>query len=153
MRVLHVIRSIDPLVGGPTQAVESMARALIARGIAVDVAATTPLGDEKADPRGCIRPSVNGARFFYFPRQLGTVWCLSVPLWRWIRARITDYDAVHIHGVFTFPVLMAARAARRSGVPYVVRPAGTLDIYPMTQKAWRKKLYYRFFLKSILARA
>ncbi len=153
MRVLHVIRSTDPLIGGPTQAVENMARALIARGISVDVAATVPLKDEKANPTGRSSLLKNGARFFYFPRQLGTVWCLSVPLWRWIRARITDYDAVHIHGVFTFPVLMAARAARRSGVPYVIRPAGTLDIYPMTQKAWRKKLYYRFFLKSTLARA
>ena len=33
MRVLHVIRSIDPLIGGPTQAVENMARVLKPGGL------------------------------------------------------------------------------------------------------------------------
>jgi glycosyltransferase involved in cell wall biosynthesis len=59
---------------------------------------------------------------------------------------IRDYDVVHIHALFSFTSVMAAWAARRAGVPYVVRPLGTLNRYGVTQ---RRPLLKRLSLKLI----
>ena len=121
--------------------------------VRVDIT-TTHAVDEGADKYSS-RVPVDGRalRLFSFSRALEGKWCFSVGLWRWLRANISDYDLVHITGVFTFPVIIAAILARRAGTPYIVRPAGTLDSYPLTKKAWRKKFFYRLVLKRLLENA
>jgi glycosyltransferase involved in cell wall biosynthesis len=47
--------------------------------------------------------------------------------------------------LFSFTSIAAARAARRAGVPYVVRPLGTLNDYGMRRRRpWLKALSLRF---------
>ena len=153
IKVLHVIRSIDPDTGGPAFAVMQMSSSIAGDRVHVDIA-TTHAVDEGADKYSSRVPVVGSAlRLFSFSRALGGNWCFSVELWRWLKANIRDYDLVHITGVFTFPVIIAAILARRAGIPYIVRPAGTLDAYPLTKKAWRKKIFYRLLLKRLLEHA
>ena len=49
--------------------------------------------------------------------------------YRWLRHRLANPDSrpdiVHIHGVFSHLTTFAPRLARRFGVPYIMRPAGT----------------------------
>ena len=40
---------------------------------------------------------------------------------------IGTYDLVHIHWLYNFSCIAAARAALASGVPYVIQPHGSLD--------------------------
>jgi glycosyltransferase involved in cell wall biosynthesis len=45
---------------------------------------------------------------------------------RALRAKISDFDIVHLHSVFLWPTLAAAQAARKAGVPYLLSPRGML---------------------------
>jgi glycosyltransferase involved in cell wall biosynthesis len=40
--------------------------------------------------------------------------------------QVAGFDLVHLHSVFLWPTLVAARAAARAGVPYVLSPRGML---------------------------
>lgn len=150
IKVLHVIRSLDPSTGGPVFALAQMVKVSSERGFSVDVATTVSTDDGKAEPPLTSQIIQNGARCFSFPRQIGKKWSLSLQLWSWLKKNISNYDLIHITGVFTFPALIAAYEAQKAGIPYIIRPAGTLDAYPLKQKARRKKFYYRVFVTKIL---
>lgn len=73
--------------------------------------------------------------------------CIFGP-WQWspalgdaIRKEVRWADIVNIHTLWTYPVAVAARACWASGVPYVLRPAGMLDRWSMSQKQLKKKIY------------
>ena len=153
MKVLHVIRSIDSTTGGPAIAALQMASVLCARGVSVDIATTGPVRTDVLG--GSAEPGVDliGVRQFTF-RSRGTgTWSFSRELWIWLNKNIRRYDLLHITGVFTFPPLIAARVAYRLGIPYIIRPAGTLDAYSLNQKMLKKRLYYKLLLSKIMDRA
>jgi glycosyltransferase involved in cell wall biosynthesis len=43
-----------------------------------------------------------------------------------LAARIREFDVVHLHSVFLWPTLVAARAAAKAGVPFILSPRGML---------------------------
>ncbi|OAM87877.1 hypothetical protein AW736_20280 [Termitidicoccus mucosus] len=62
-----------------------------------------------------------------------------------------SYDLVHVHALFSHTSLAAARAARRAGVPYVIRPLGVLNHYGMTRRRARlKRLSFRWLESPLL---
>lgn len=50
-------------------------------------------------------------------------------------------DIVNIHTLWTYPVAVAARACSSAGVPYILRPAGMLDQWSLSQKRFKKRIY------------
>jgi len=52
----------------------------------------------------------------------------------WLWANVRSFDVVHIHALFSFTSTCAALVARLRGVPYVVRPLGTLNKFGVTQR-------------------
>lgn len=145
MKVLHVIPSVSPLHGGPSFAVRRMAEAVASLDVEVDVATTTANGKEELRvPLG--RAVIEqGVRYFYFPRQHPTSWTFSWPLTRWLAQHAGAYDVVHAHALFSYPPLAACWAARRKGVPYVLRPLGTLDPWALRFRRWKKTPYLWLF--------
>lgn len=148
MRVLHVIPSLSERSGGPAAAIVPMCRALQAEGIDV-LLATTSHGLTQSSTEDLREYKGVPARFF--PVQLGASFKYSRPLTNWLRSSVKDFDVVHIHAVFNHSSLAAARACRKAGVPYVVRPLGTLDPWSMKQKSLRKHLFWFLFAKRLLA--
>ena len=72
----------------------------------------------------------------------------------WVLRHVRDYDVVHIHALFSFTSVVAAWAARRAGVPYVVRPLGTLNRYGVEQRRpWLKQLSLKLIEGPILRHA
>ena len=67
--------------------------------------------------------------------------CFSPELFRALARRVPEVDVVHIHSLYLFHGWAAARAARAAGVPYVIRPHGTLDAYHRQSSATKKRLY------------
>jgi glycosyltransferase involved in cell wall biosynthesis len=61
----------------------------------------------------------SGYRIRYFP-SAGNRYATSWALARWLLAHVTDYDVLHIHGIFRFAPVVAAYAALLRGVPYVL---------------------------------
>lgn len=146
MRVLHVIPSLSLAHGGPTRALAMMERALTAEGVTVETTTSDDDGPQGRLNRPLAVPVLeNGVARRYFPRR--TVFYKASPaLGRWLADHVRDYDLVHIHALFSYSSIAAARAARRAGVPYVLRPLGTLARYGVTQRRpWLKRASLALF--------
>jgi glycosyltransferase involved in cell wall biosynthesis len=151
MKVLHVIPSLSRADGGPTQALALMERALAQQGVSVEAAATDDAGAGKRNGKACGEPlPENGALHWYFAKRTD-FYKVAPAFARWIAKDIRRYDLLHIHALFSFTTSVAARAALRAGVPYIVRPLGTLAGYGMAQRRpWLKALSMRYVEQPIL---
>ena len=151
LRILHVIPSTDPTHGGPSATMWAIGRALegsdrhltMATIHAKEMDAATP-GNEAFDE--------GGWRIHSFPETI-RFYTVSVPLWRWLRANISSFDVVHIHALFSFSTTAAAYLARRRGIPYVIRPLGTLSRLGMNQRKLLKRISYRLVESRLLEHA
>ena len=133
MRVLHVIPSLSAVHGGPTQAMASMEHALREQGVHLEIATTDDDGPDRhmAVPLGQAVAHA-GTTHWYFPKRT-EFYKVSPGLARWLAREAARFDLLHLHALFSFSTTAAARAARKAGVPYVVRPLGTLNHYGLTQ--------------------
>lgn len=150
MKVLHVIPSIGPLRGGPSFVIRTMSEGLAAHGCEIDVA-TTDDNDCESLTVPLDRPvSENGVTYRYFHRQT-YFYTVSWPLSRWLRKNVADYDLVHIHALFSFPVASAAYWASHYHVPYLVRPLGTLNQWGIkNRRPWLKQASLRLIDRRVL---
>lgn len=153
MKVLHVIPAVAPRYGGPSQAVIEMCLALQHAGVDVELCAT----DADGDGRLAIeldKPSLyRGVHTHFFRRDQSEAFKFSRSMARWLDDNVAHYDLVHIHAVFSHATCAAARACRRHGVPYIVRPLGTLEPWSMQQKRPRKLLAWHLFFHRVLNEA
>lgn len=134
MKVLHVIPSLSAVHGGPTHALALMEHALAAQGVSVETATTDDDGPGRRNGKPIGQPlQEDGTIRWYFPKQFD-FYKPSPAFARWISAEVTRYDLVHVHALFSYTSTVAARAARRAGIPYVVRPLGTLNTYGIAQR-------------------
>ena len=150
MRVLHVIPSVSERSGGPATAIFPMCRALMRQGIEVLLLTTTD--GLREVPTGAVVEH-KGVPVIFFAPQLGESFKYSRPLTGWLSAKIRDFDLAHVHAVFNHSSVAATRACRKAGVPYVIRPLGTLDPWSMAQKSVRKRLFWQLSGKAMLTRA
>ena len=144
MRILHVVPTYLPAVryGGPIFAVHGLAKALAAAGHDVHVFTTNVDGDGVSDvPLG--RPvSLDAVKVHYFPSPFLRRLYYAPGLRARCARDVATFDVVHLHSVFLYPTLAAARAARLAGVPYVLSPRGMLvrelidRRSSLTKRAW-----------------
>ena len=144
MRVLHVIPSIAERSGGPATAIVPMCRALMAQGIEL-LLVTTDSSLKERDVS-----EYKGVPVKLFPAEFGASFKYSRPLASWLSENIRQFELTHIHAVFNHSSVAAARVCRRAGVPYLVRPLGTLDPWSMAQKSLRKRLFWQLAGKRML---
>lgn len=153
MRVLHVIPAIAPRYGGPSTAVFEMCRALRSQGIEAAIATTDADGRGRLEvPRGRFS-SVEGVPTIVFARHFGEAFKWSQGSGAWLHAHVRDYDVVHVHAVFSHSSLAAARACATQGVPFGVRPLGTLDPWSLSHHPLRKRVLLAAGLGRALRRA
>lgn len=76
---------------------------------------------------------------------------LSWPLSRWLRENVRNYDVVHLHALFSPMTTIAAFWARRSKIPYVIRPLGTLSPYTFSSgRRFLKRVYFKTIEKHTI---
>src|SRR5579863_5482965 len=150
LKVLHVIPSISVVHGGPSSVLRTITKALAADGVEVDIATTDDNG------LGLLRvelgtPSVtDGVTYRFFHRNC-RFYTVSWGLAEWLDRHCHEYDLVHIHALFSFASTAAARAACRHGVPYIVRPLGTLNRWGLkNRRPWLKKLSLKLLERRFL---
>ena len=140
LNVLQVIPSIAAVHGGPSLAVLSIEKALVAQGCSVTTVTTDDAGpglklvdeDVAAPARGVERVYCRKRTEFYK---------VAPGLGRWLWSNVRRFDVVHIHALFSFSSTAATIVARHRGVPYVLRPLGTLSDYGVTRRRpWMKRL-------------
>lgn len=140
MKVLHVIASLSLRYGGPSKACFEMARAVSALGHRVSIYTTNMDGPTELDVPTASPIVRDGVEIRHFPIQRPRFWAFSLPLARALRERVQEYDVVHIHSLYLFHNLVAAHYCRKYGVPYLIRPHGTLDPVIFERHRLRKTL-------------
>ena len=159
MKVLHIIPSVSPLRGGPSQAVIEMVRALRSEGIDASIVTTEDNGiyrnkelplNEWSQYKGipilvhsCMNSKIRSIREYL----------VSFSFAYWLIKHIGDYDAIHVHALFSFPSTISMMVARISGVPYIIRTIGQLNSWSMKQSALRKKVMMILVEKHNLLKA
>lgn len=151
LEILHVISTFEPGNGGPYVAVKNMCKTLANRGHTVSVFTTDLEGYGGLNPFGRNLKRLNrprgqpvredGYQVSYYRAEWPTRWCYSRDLWWALARHAQDYDLVHIHGAYVFPVLSAAWHCRDAHVPYVMRPHGALAPFLRQRNRWPKWAY------------
>lgn len=147
MKILICMASIDPSRGGPTTAVHALASALVSTGHQVTITAhddrrSSAVGDTSDMPYEVHR----------FRLSLRT-WQYSREYSRWIKRNVSEYDAIIVNSLFLAHTFSVCRNARKKGIPYALRPHGSLNEADMANKKFAKKLYIRLIEKINLSRA
>jgi glycosyltransferase involved in cell wall biosynthesis len=153
MRILNVTQTYDPFLefGGPPVKVRALSEELARRGhqmtvLTADWGLEERLG-EKIEAAGTDRSPFgwrreeNGVQAIYLPtwfRYRALSWNPAVN--RFLRARLRNFDVVHIFGLYDFLGPAVAAECRRRGVPYVVEPIGML--LPIVRSLHLKRMYH-----------
>jgi glycosyltransferase involved in cell wall biosynthesis len=147
MRILNVTETYAPFLefGGPPVKVQALAQRLAQRGHQVSVL-TADWGIEARVP--AFGPEVRAERSPFGWRLIeGSVQAVYLPTWlryhalswnpavkRYCRARLANFDVVHIFGLYDLLGPAVAAACRSKGLPYVVEPIGMF--------LWLKRMYH-----------
>jgi len=149
MKILHVIPSISPGLGGPTQVVLNLVSALRQFNINAEIVTTNDDGGQLLDV------PLNQRVEFYSQdsEQPVPVWFLprftppfkefifSPALAGWLWKHLSNYDVIDNHYLFSYAPSCAAAIARWKGVPYTVRTMGQLSSWALSQSKLRKQIY------------
>ena len=150
MRVLQVIPCYLPAqrYGGPVQSVHDLCIALTQMGVDVTVYTTNADGAGTLDNPAKCENEIDGVKIHYYPIQFPRSFFRSSELRRAITSKVSEFDIVHIHWLYVFPTLVAARECIAQRIPYILSPRGMLDRYAVTLKGRIKKwLYIQMFEK------
>lgn len=134
MRVLNIIRSLNPVYGGPAEGLRQIA--IASRGLGQDQEVLTL--DAPGEPWLTDFPTtthtVGPARgtYGYTPK-----------LTPWLRKHGHEYQAVVVHGLWQWHGLATRNALQGTGIPYFVFPHGMLD-------PWFRREYPLKHLKKLL---
>lgn len=146
MKTLHVISTLTPRFGGTTTVVRTLS-AYQARA-RLNVTVCTTNGDSSTSGKMPVAIGLleDGVTCRYFPAWSPLL--IAPAMGRWFKNHLRQFDIVHIHGLYRFPVSSAAWWARKTGVPYMIMPHGSLDPFLYNQSQYNlplKKIYERLF--------
>jgi glycosyltransferase involved in cell wall biosynthesis len=97
---------------------------------------------------------IEGVEVLYFPVTFPRRTYRSPLMSFQLARRLRDFDVVHLHSVFTWPIEAAARMAARSRIPYCLAPRGMLiqDLVRIRGRI-RKTLWIHKFGRAALENA
>jgi glycosyltransferase involved in cell wall biosynthesis len=156
LRILHVVPTYYPAVryGGPIRSVHGLATALVRRGHEVHVYTTSVDGPDDLDVPLGTAVNLDGVAVHYFPVGALRRLYWSPQLGRELSRTAGGFDVVHLHSTFLWPTWAAARAAARSGVPYIACPRGMLMRDMIRKKSsWLKSAWITLIERSTFVRA
>jgi glycosyltransferase involved in cell wall biosynthesis len=153
MKVLHVLPSISPTLGGPTQVALNLVHALCKIGVDAEIVTTNHqlTVDYPVNQRISYPISTDGDQQATIP-----VWFLpynppelkefifSKALTEWLWQHLATYDIIDNHYLFSYAPTCAAAIARFRKVPYTVRTMGQLTPWALSQGRFKKQVYSFF---------
>ena len=161
MRILNVTESYAPFLefGGPPVKVRALSEGLARLGHSVTVL-TADWGIEQRllDANGNVaserspfgwRRDENGVQAIYLPtwlRRGALSWNPAVR--RYCRARLQNFDLVHIFGLYDLLGPAVAANCRGRQLPYVVEPMGMF--LPIVRNIWLKRMYHALLGRRLL---
>ncbi|HZQ56106.1 MAG TPA: glycosyltransferase [Bryobacteraceae bacterium] len=144
MRILHILRTLDPAWGGPVEGARNLTDRALARGYTVEIAC---LDDPQSAWIPFWRPTIHalGRRrsMYGFNRHLDG----------WLAANLSRFDAVVVHSIWMYFSYAVWSATRRVRVPYFLLIHGALDPWFKAQyplKHVKKTLYWNLLEHKVL---
>lgn len=134
MKILHVISSIDPKLGGPGEGIRQLSVPINSMGNSVEVVtldrADAKFLEETKLKVYALGPSISNYRY-------------NSRLVPWLRKNAQNYDVVILNGIWNYASFGAWRALSKMAIPYFVFTHGMLD-------PWFKRTYPLKHLKKWL---
>ena len=165
MRILKTTQSYYPYLdkGGPPAKVKGIARALARRGHEVTVL-TADLGEtvEAFAGKNWRRERTKGdwgwewqdegVKAIYLKTLANyRATTISPRVLEFCLKHITDFDVVHIYGLYDLIGPVVARFCRRRGIPYLVEPMGMFG--PKVRSVQKKRVYHTLIGDSLFRNA
>ena len=147
MKLLHVLPTLNPQMGGPVEGSRQLALANRRDGIDSEFATCD-------DPQAPWLKDTEFKNHGLGPSYLN--YKFNPGLANWIKANASRYDGIIANGIWQYHSYAVYLGTRGSNVPYVAFPHGMLDPwfnkeYPL--KAIKKKIYWRLFEHAVLSNA
>lgn len=154
MRILQVIGAIAPEFGGSSTSCLGLNAGLNAvPGVSATIYSTNFGSPRHPGQRITSADLPAGARVRLFrasrPFFLYGSWRLAAGLLRDVRR----YDAVHIEGLYSLPVIFAYLACRLWRRPFGLHPHGNFDPYQLSQSRRKKAPFDLLFTRGMVKRA
>jgi len=148
MKILHITRGITPELGGPPRYLAYLTRTLAKKGVESVIFSPINKKTNKTIP-------MDGANVQLFTEDFLSRWWVgySKKLKDAVYKEIRNFDLVHIHEPWHYPQFVAAKAASKSGKPYIITPHGAFEPYCLKYKALKKRIYGYFIQRKILKNA
>lgn len=145
MRILHVIRTVNPAWGGPVEGLRNLTAQARCRGHEPEIVSADEPGAQWL-PSWSLKVHAVG------PAQLG-IYGITKNLDEWLNANLSRFDIVVVHGIWMYFSYAVWKATRRTGVPYFLFIHGALDpwfkrTYPL--KHLKKVAYWKLFEHKVL---
>jgi glycosyltransferase involved in cell wall biosynthesis len=145
MKILHVIRTLDPAWGGPVEGARNLTSQALLRGYGVEVvcaddSASPWLAGWKHTETHAVGPGLLKYGF-------------TTGLDRWLAENLARFDVVVVHGIWMYLGYAVWKATRRIDVPYFLFIHGALDPwfrkqYPL--KHIKKAIYWKALEHKVL---
>jgi glycosyltransferase involved in cell wall biosynthesis len=155
MKILHVIPSISPSLGGPTQVVLNLVKALRDFGVEAEIVTTNHNGSTPLDVPLYQKVEYKKVPVWFLPHFSPPMkeFIFSAALTQWLWQNIRNYDIIDNHYLFSYAPTCAAALARWYNIPYTVRIQGQLTPWALTQAKLKKQLYSHFIERHNLNNA
>jgi glycosyltransferase involved in cell wall biosynthesis len=141
MRILKVTQAYHPYLekGGQVPTVRALASHLVRRGHQVTVL-TVNLGGKGGATKVADTGSA-GVEVIYLPAWLRyRTATVSPGVLRFCTRRLSEFDVVHIYGLYDLLGIVVAWFCRRRDIPYVVEPLGAFQ--PRVRSVRKKRFYH-----------
>ena len=164
MRILNVTQSYAPFFefGGPPEKVRALSEGLVELGhevtvLTADWGLDRRLAELPGEPPAENSPfgkrrEVRGVQAIYLANWFhyrAASW--NPALSRYLRARLQNFDIVHIFGLYDLLGPRSAAAAQRLKIPYLIEPIGMF--VPIVRNVFLKRAYHHFLGKEMLRNA
>jgi glycosyltransferase involved in cell wall biosynthesis len=164
MRILNVTQSYAPFFefGGPPEKVRALSEGLAQLGhdvtvLTADWGLKRRLAELPGEPPAENSPfgqkrQVQGVKAVYLANWFhyhAASWNPAIA--RYLRARLQNFDVVHIFGLYDLLGPRTATAAQNLKIPFVVEPIGMF--VPIVRNVRLKRLYHYFYGRKMLASA
>jgi glycosyltransferase involved in cell wall biosynthesis len=154
MRVLQVVDSLDPIYGGPPTVVLRLAAAMAREGAQV-----TLYSQERSGREHDIAATLRGIPGIESVRRVSEI-CdgrkarlTGLPARDFLRRSGSEFDVVHIHGLWRPGLAAILRESFMQSCPYVITPHGMLARWSLAQKPLRKRIAMAVSWQKLIRRA
>ncbi|MFK8184209.1 MAG: glycosyltransferase [Phormidesmis sp.] len=155
MKVLHVIPSVSPLLGGPTHVALNIVKTLCEIGIDAEIVTTDDNREKLLDVPLYQRTFYKQVPIWFLPRYAHPLkeFIFSPAITRWLWQSVHHYDVLDTHYLFSYAPACANFIARHQQVPYTMRTMGQLSQWALEQSKLKKQLYSTFVERRLLGHA